>query len=105
MENGDPLELHGVELNGDADVLFTCLVEEFVRFGWDTEMILRTFAQPEYQGPYQLVRRIGPDAARQRIEQIVARCGVWKTSTIEQTAEAEPQVIGLTIGGHRPVEL
>jgi hypothetical protein len=104
MEVEDPLELHGVELDGDTDVLFTCLVEEFARIGWDTETILRTFAQSEYQGPYRLMRSIGADAARQRIEQIVSRCGIWKTSTVEQPTQPEAQLVQLNVGKLKPVE-
>ena len=104
MEAEDPLQLNALELDGDPDVLLTCIVEEFARLGWDTNTILQTFSQPEYQGPYRLLKRLGPEGARQRVEQIIARCGVWRTRTVEKAIEPQSPVVDLTIGGHRTVE-
>jgi hypothetical protein len=104
MEDGDPLELHGVTLDGDVDLLFTCMVEEFARIGWDADAILRTFEQPEYQGPYRLLQQLGPIESRRRIEQIVQRCGVWRTRAVEAVAQPESPLVGLT-DGHRTIEL
>jgi len=105
MKAEDPLQLNALELDGDPDVLLTCLVEEFARMGWDADMILRTFSQEEYQGPSRLLRALGPEGARRRIEAIIARCGVWKMRIVEQTPQPENNFVGLTVGGHRTVEL
>jgi hypothetical protein len=105
MEDGDPLELHGVALDGDGDLLFTFMVEEFARIGWDAGTILRNFQQPEYQGPYRMLQALGPIESRRRIEQIVQRCGVLRIRAVEAAAEPESPVVGLTVRGHRTIEL
>ena len=105
MEAEDPLQLNATELDGDPDVLLTCIVEEFARMGWDADMILRNFSQPQFQGPYRLLQRLGPEGARKRVEEIVSRCGVWRIREIElKAAEPEGEPVNLTIAGHRVVE-
>ena len=106
MEAEDPLQLNALELDGDPDVLLTCIVEEFARMGWDAEMILRNFSQPEFQGPYRLLKRLGPEGARERVEQILARCGVWRMREVQQPVEEpESELVNVTVGGHRVLEL
>jgi hypothetical protein len=99
MEVEDPLQLNALELDGDPEVLLTCLVEEFARMGWDADAILRTFSQEEYQGPHRLLKRLGPERARQRVEQIIARCGVWKMRTVESAPVEAPSSRAASVGG------
>jgi hypothetical protein len=61
-EADDPLELVGVPVAVDEatfDEMARCLVEEYVRDGWDDRHLLALFRSPFYAGLHVIWRRRG----------------------------------------------
>ena len=79
----DPMSLHGVELPGDADVMMRMLVEDYARMGWDLHAIATLAQDPFYQGFHGLYLRLGEDAFRERVSEILSRVGVMRVKTVE----------------------
>lgn len=75
---GDPMELHAVEIPGDADRLLRVLVEEYARMGWDEEAILGLARRPFFRGFHEFLRRHGEAELRRRVRGILARTGVTR---------------------------
>lgn len=109
----DPLELSGVEVEGDPEVMLDCIVEEYARMGCDAGDILRMFNDPFFQGPYGLTRAFGRDYVRLRVEGVLRRCGVLRVRVVEHPADEadgrEPDGpilprVTLTVRGRRPAE-
>ncbi len=85
----DPLQLTGVEVSGDPELMLRLLVEECARMGWDLETIMRLAHDPFYVGFHKLLQQYGEEAFRARLAKIVARCGVVRVTQVE--AEKSPQ--------------
>ena len=79
----DPLSLHGVEVPGDADVMMRMLVEDYARMGWDLNAIVTLAENPFYQGFHGLFLRLGEEAFRERVSEILSRVGVMRVKTVE----------------------
>ncbi len=101
LEAGDPMQLTGVEIEGDPLVMLDCIVEEYAGMGWDQSMIIEAFSQPFYQGLYGLTRHFGAEAVQQRIGAILSRCGVMRVKTVELEAPEGPdfETVPITIQG------
>lgn len=105
----DPMELSGIELNGDPEVMLDCVVEEYARMGCDADAIFQMFDDPFFQGPYGLTRAFGREYIRSRVEGILRRCGVLRVRVVEQPVEdadesAAEQQVTLTVGGRAIAE-
>ncbi len=62
FEPDDPMELVGVALGGGSiEEMAECLVEEYVRDGWDDENLLRLFHDPFYRATYRICQEKGDD--------------------------------------------
>jgi len=86
FEPDDPLELVGVSLAADEgalDEMARCLVEDYVRDGWDADRLLALFRDPFYGTLHVIYRQRGEDYVRGLITQIVARWGVWRITEQE----------------------
>ncbi len=58
----DPMELVGVELGeGSIEEMAECLVEEYVRDGWDDENLLRLFHDLFYRATYRICQEKGDE--------------------------------------------
>ncbi len=79
----DPLSLHGVEVAGDWEVMMRMLVEDYARMGWDVDAIMTLAQDPFYQGFHGLYLRLGEDAFRDRVLDILSRVGVTRVTTVE----------------------
>jgi hypothetical protein len=88
-EQDDPMELRGVQCDGDPDYMIDCLVEEYARIGWPAEKILQLFESPFYPVLHSMLAGMGREAIRRRIERVAARCGVFRTRTFEAAPPAE----------------
>ena len=93
----DPLDLTGVEVDGDPQLMLRLLVEEYARMGWGVDEIMRLAADPFYVGFHGLLRAFGEERLRDEITSILARCGVVRVKTIEVTPEPEPQLVELEL--------
>ncbi len=60
FEQGDPMEIVGVSLpEGDIDDMAECLVEDYIRNGWDDESLLRLFRDPFYRATHRIYQKKG----------------------------------------------
>jgi hypothetical protein len=53
----DPMELVGMVLPGSPgqlEAMAECLVEEFVRMGWDEERLMTIFTNPMFAGTFRV---------------------------------------------------
>jgi hypothetical protein len=85
----DPLEMHGFEVSGDANLMLRLLVEEYAHLGWGAAAILRLARDPNYQAFHGLRRLFGEEELAARIGQILARCGVMRVKTQEAPLPAD----------------
>ena len=92
VEPEDPLNLHGFEVPGDADLMLCMLVEEFARMGWDLPRLLAMFRDPFYVAAHGLTLRFGDQELERRVAQILARCGVIRTNEVHTTPISEQLV-------------
>jgi hypothetical protein len=79
----DPMELHGIEVPGDPDLMLRLLVEEYARIGWGLKPILQLARDPNYEAFHKLWQLFGEVELGRRIGDILARCGVMRVTTDE----------------------
>lgn len=82
FEPDDPLELVGVSLAADEgalDEMARCLVEEYVRDGWEAERLVALFRNPFYRTLHLIYQQRGEDYVRRLIARTVAQWGGWRT--------------------------
>jgi hypothetical protein len=79
----DPMELVGVTLGGGSiEEMAECLVEEFVRDGWDDENLLRLFHDPFYRATYRIRQEKGDEYILALIGRVRQKWGCWKRDDI-----------------------
>lgn len=93
----DPLDMTGVEVDGDPQLMLRLLVEEYARMGWGVDEIMRLAADPFYVGFHGLLRAFGERRLRHEIATILARCGVVRVKTVEVPPKPEPQLVQLEL--------
>ena len=76
----DPLELHGTEVRGDADLMLRMLVEEYARTGFGLDALMDLARNPFYAGLHGLFLRHGEEGLRARIRAVLDRCGVLRVA-------------------------
>jgi hypothetical protein len=91
VEPDDPMELRGVQCDGEPDLMIECLAEEFVRMGWTEDRIVRLFESPFYPVLHALYQSKGAASIRKVVHQVSARWGVFRVRTVE-AAEADELV-------------
>jgi hypothetical protein len=101
---GDPMEISGIEVEGDPQVMLECIIEEYARMGADADAIMRMFNDPYFQGPHGLTRVYGRQFIRYRVEQILDRCGVLRVSMSEEAAAPDGESVALTVAGRTIAE-
>lgn len=79
----DPMEMTGVQVPGDPDLMLRLLVEEYARIGWDVPAIMQLARDPNYQAFYGLLRLFGEHELRRRVGEVISRCGVMRVKTRE----------------------
>ena len=102
LEFDDPMELQAVQLDGDPDFMIDCVTEEYARLGWSSQQILQLFQSPDYPFLHHMLQVQGADAVRNRIDQVIARCGVFRVRTVEAAPDPELELVTiapLTEGG------
>lgn len=78
-------------VTGDPQVMLDCLIEEFARLGWDANRIARMFENPFFLASHGLAKRFGQGAVRERIQQTLQRCGVFRFEITERTPVGKPR--------------
>ena len=83
FDANDPMELVGVSLPGaDLDQMAECLVEEYIRGGWDDESLLRLFRDPFYQATHRVYQEKGEMYVHRLIATLRQRWGYYKGEDI-----------------------
>lgn len=91
MLPADPMEMHAMEVPGDADLMLQLLVEEYSRIGWGLDDLMKLARDPNYTSFHGLLRLLGEEKLCARISNILSRCGVLRFTT----SEAQPPPDGL----------
>ena len=92
VEPEDPLNLHGVEVDGDPEIMLRMLVEEYARMGCGLDELLDLCRQPFYVGFHGLLQFYGEAELTRRVRGILSRCGVFRVATRETTPLSEQLV-------------
>ena len=92
-EYDDPMELQGFECDGDPGYMVDCVVEEYLRMGWPPDEVFHLFESPVYPPLHYLLHTQGPEAILRKIEQVAARCGVFRYQTRE--APPNPELVAI----------
>ena len=83
FEPDDPMELVGVALpEGNLDEMVECLIEEYIRDGWDDENLLHLFRDPFYRGTHQIYREKGEEHILALIFRLREKWGYWKADDL-----------------------
>ena len=75
----DPQELTGIVMPGEAgqlEAMAECLVEEYVRLGWDEPRLLTLFVNPMFLATHRIYRQKGEEYVRNLIR---TTCVKWRT--------------------------
>lgn len=74
LEPNDPHELVGVAfVEGDADLMAECLVEEYMLLGWNDRQLMLLFTRPCFRATHRIYEREGEAYVRAMIERVGAR--------------------------------
>lgn len=85
----DPLEMHGMVVPGDVELMLHLLVEEYARIGWGVDDILRLARDPNYVAFHCLWQRYGEPEFRRRVTKALSRCGVVRVNVQEAVPLSE----------------
>jgi hypothetical protein len=72
----DPMELTGMEFEGDLSLMIDSIIEEYASIGWGESQILQIFDRPFFRSTYNAARALPPQQLRQRVRDVLARCGI-----------------------------
>ena len=103
-EPEDPMRLRAELVEGDPQVMLDGLIEEYARMGWDAGQIARIFEDPFFGATHALASRLGGEVIRDRIEETLQRCGVFRFDTVE-VRPAAGLPAGTNKAKHRPETL
>jgi hypothetical protein len=78
FEDGDPMEIVGVSLpEGNIDEMAECLVEDYIRDGWDDESLLRLFRKPFFRATHRIYEEKGEAYVLALIARLRQIWGYW----------------------------
>ncbi len=101
VEPEDPMHLHAVEVPGDTELMLRVVVEEYARMGCGPDEIMALCRNPFYQAPHGLWLLHGEEELQRRVTQILDRCGVMRTTTVDSEPPAD-QLVQLGLNHSRP---
>ncbi len=100
----DPMELNGIGLVTDedtTDAMTECLIEEFMRLGYNHKQILALFRNPHYLSMNMVLEKRGEPFVCDYISEVFARWGrvvTWPTPCSIRREEA--QISATAVAGH-----
>ena len=71
LEHDDPMDLVGMVLPGEAgqvETMAECIVEEYVRLGWDEHRLFSLFVSPVFLATHRIYRLKGEGYVRGLIQ-------------------------------------
>ncbi|MBI4483550.1 MAG: hypothetical protein HY652_11765 [Acidobacteria bacterium] len=79
FEPDDPMELVGMALpEGDLEQTAECIVEEYIRDGWDDASLLRLFRDPFYRFTHRIHQQKGETYVVALVTSLRQKWGIWK---------------------------
>ena len=78
FEDDDPMQLVGMILPGEEgqlEAMAECIVEEYVRMGWDERRLMTVFTNPLFLATHRIYRLKGEEYVR---EMIGKTCAKWR---------------------------
>jgi hypothetical protein len=82
VEPEDPMNLHGIEVPGEPEIMLRMLVEDFARMGYGLNDLLALARDPFYHALHGVWLRYGDDELRLRVAGILSRVGVMRVRTV-----------------------
>ncbi|HEX9618271.1 MAG TPA: hypothetical protein VGA03_12735 [Anaerolineales bacterium] len=79
FDTEDPMELVGMVLPGEAgqlEAMAECVVEEYVRMGWDERRLMVLFVNPMFLATYRIYRQKGEAYVRNLVQKTCAQYGL-----------------------------
>ena len=79
----DPLELVGMVLpghTGQLEAMAECLVEEYVRLGWDERRLMTLFINPMFMATFRITQLKGEEYVQGLVRRTCAR---YRISSLE----------------------
>lgn len=92
VEPEDPMDLHGIEVDGDPEIMLRMLVEDYARMGCGFDELMGFFRQSFYVGFHGLLEFYGEEELARRVRGILSRCGVFRVATRVTTPLSEQLV-------------
>ncbi len=89
--------VEGGVVDGNTELMFRCMVEEYLLAGNSPQAILTMCDQPNYQAFHAAMHSLGRARAESMITEAAARVGCHRVEFSESNATASPAT--LTIGG------
>jgi len=78
FEDDDPMQLVGMILPGEEgqlEAMAECIVEEYVRMGWDERRLMTVFTNPLFLATHRIYRLKGEGYVREMIDKT---CAKWR---------------------------
>jgi hypothetical protein len=75
----DPLDLVGMVFPGEAgdlEQMAECIVDEYVRLGWDETRLMTLFVNPMFLATHRIYRQKGEGYVRELIQTTCRRYGI-----------------------------
>lgn len=79
FEDEDPMILVGMVLHGEPgqlEAMAECLVEEYIRLGWDEPRLMTLFVNPVFLAIHRIYRWKGEPYVRELVRKTCAQWGV-----------------------------
>jgi hypothetical protein len=96
VEPEDPMDLHGVEVDGNPEFMLRMLVEDYARMGCGLDELMELCQQPFYVAMNGLLQHFGEEELRQKVSNILTRCGVFRV-TVRETTPISEQLVPLDV--------
>ncbi len=95
-EPDHPMIVEGGVVDGNTELMFRCMVEEYLLAGHSPQAILAMCDQPNYQAFHASMHSLGRARAESIITEAAARVGCHRSQFSESNGTAKPAT--LTIG-------
>ena len=66
----DPMELVGIEVVGDSDMVMDDIIQEYLSMGWSPSAIFFLFRTPNYMATHRIYKEKGEAHVKERIKQL-----------------------------------
>lgn len=94
-EPDHPMVVEGGVIDGDTELMFRCMVEEYLMSGHTPEAILAMCRQPNYQAFHAAIHSIGIERGVAIVSEAAGRVGCHRVQFSESTTTTEPATLTL----------